>query len=297
MTVELAVLGAPFLDVTFEGLPRIPGVGEEVVAEDVHIAVGGTGMQAVAAARLGLTTALVAPLGTRGPGGLLRTMLEEEGVHLPAPNQDHPAPTTALLATPDGVAMTTALAHSEPAAHDVAAVTPASVLVSLGRLGLVPHGASIYAVTGALELDHVDERTLRRLAHARALILNATEAARLTGIGDPEDAARELAGRGPAAIVTLGAEGSVAWEGDNGYRTSAPRVDVVDATGAGDLFAAAYVWADVRGTTLEERIAWAALYAGLSVRAPTAFAGALDLMQLLTEGRERGLRPPRALSL
>jgi sugar/nucleoside kinase (ribokinase family) len=64
------------------------------------------------------------------------------------------------------------------------------------------------------------------------------------------------------------------------------QVEVVDTTGAGDLFTAAYVWADLEGTPFEERLRLATAYATLSVRAQTARAGATDRNEL-TEFLER----------
>ena len=69
-------------------------------------------------------------------------------------------------------------------------------------------------------------------------------------------------------------------------------VDVVDTTGAGDLFAAAYVWADHWGASLEQRLRWSVLYASLSVRVATAVAGAVTLRALLEEGVQHGLTSP-----
>lgn len=57
-------------------------------------------MQALGAARLGLATALVAPIGRSGGAGLLRGFLESEGVEIAAgaPDTSEPeVPTTALL--------------------------------------------------------------------------------------------------------------------------------------------------------------------------------------------------------
>ena len=60
----------------------------------------------------------------------------------------------------------------------------------------------------------------------------------------------------------------------------------------GDLFAAAYVWADHWGAALEQRLRWSVLYASLSVRVATAVAGAVTLRALLEEGAGHGLTSP-----
>jgi len=52
------------------------------------------------------------------------------------------------------------------------------------------------------------------------------------------------------------------------------------------------VWAVLRGLALPDALAWACLFAGLSVSVPTALAGARRLDELLEEGRRRGLSPP-----
>ena len=64
---------------------------------------------------------------------------------------------------------------------------------------------------------------------------------------------------------------------------------VIDTTGAGDLFAAAFAWADLSGAEPELSLAWANLYAGLSVSAHTGIGGALTRDRLLEEGQKRGL--------
>jgi ribokinase len=297
---DVAVVGAPFLDVTFEGLPRLPRIGEELTADALHIAPGGTGMQSIAAARLGLKTALVAPIGERGAAAIVRSALLSEGVHIrpetPGASADG-LPTTALLATPQGVAMATVLGRQEPATEALAEVETRAVVLSLGRLDLAPPGGDLYVVTGGLELENLQEEVLEKLGRARALIVNADEAAALTGRRDPQEAALDLCRHLPIATVTMSAEGAVEAVGGTAITSNAPSVEVVDATGAGDLFAAAYLWADLHKSSPSDRLAWASLYAGLSVREPTAFAGALRLGELLVEGAARGLRRPPALEV
>jgi len=69
-------------------------------------------------------------------------------------------------------------------------------------------------------------------------------------------------------------------------------VAAVDTTGAGDLFTAAYVWADLAGAPLLHRLQWAVLYAALSVGVPTAVAGAGTLAALVAAAAELDLTTP-----
>lgn len=89
------------------------------------------------------------------------------------------------------------------------------------------------------------------------LIANADEAHALAGYGDPGERAAKLAyGIGGAAVVKLGAHGAL-WAGPEGLvHMPVEPVHVVDATGAGDAFAAGLLaaWsagADVRAALNE----------------------------------------------
>jgi sugar/nucleoside kinase (ribokinase family) len=288
---DLAVVGSPFLDLTFVGLPKLPGPGEEAVAGELRVGPGGTGMQAVGAARLGLSVALVAPMGHDPAGEVLRSMLAAEGVEWIG-RRNGATPTTAILSTPRGTAMATAFGQNEPTAVDVAAVDARAVVLSLGRLPLRPPNAAVYATTGGIELDAGVRTENVSFDGVRALILNEGEACRLSGANDAASAAKKLAERVECVVVTLGAEGALAIENGREVGAPAPNIGAADTTGAGDLFVAAYAWADLAGLDAETRIAWAALYAGLSVRAPTAFDGAVRLDEFVAEGERRGLALP-----
>ena len=81
----------------------------------------------------------------------------------------------------------------------------------------------------------------------------------------------------PRRWSTQAAEGAMACS--NGKTTIAPGEPVerpADTTGAGDVLAAAYIWADLRGAEPEHRLHWAVLYAGLAVKTPTGVGGAVD---------------------
>ena len=64
------------------------------------------------------------------------------------------------------------------------------------------------------------------------------------------------------------------------------------------MFAAAYVWADLAGSPLAERLALACLYATLSLRAPSVLRGALSLRELVRAAESHGVpMPPAARGL
>jgi ribokinase len=124
------------------------------------------------------------------------------------------------------------------------------------------------------------------------VFVNADEALRLTGRARLGDAANVLAEWADVAVVTRGADGALACTSDSLVEVPGVSVDVVDTTGAGDLFAAAWVWGEANGLDIEDRLRWAVLYASLSVRVPTGAAGAVTVDVLLAEGARRGLPAP-----
>jgi sugar/nucleoside kinase (ribokinase family) len=98
---------------------------------------------------------------------------------------------------------------------------------------------------------------------------NAEEALRFAGRddGDVEAAAAALASGGALVVVTLGAGGALAHDGDAVVRAAAPDVEVVDTTGAGDTFAAGFLSARLSGAALTEALAFACACGARSVGA------------------------------
>jgi hypothetical protein len=143
---------------------------------------------------------------------------------------------------------------------------PRAIVVDLPSVPALPPLPMVYGVVGDPEVRALSGNLPRSLGSLRALILNDREARGLGGTADREEAGRRLAALGTTVIVTCGREGAFATEADGRVVwTGAPAVDVDDPTGAGDLFTAAYVWADLHGRSLEERMALASTYASLSL--------------------------------
>jgi sugar/nucleoside kinase (ribokinase family) len=140
------------------------------------------------------------------------------------------------------------------------------VVVDLPSIGLLPPLPIVYAVVGDPEVTVLAGNLPRSLGGVRALILNDREARGMTGVGDTDGAAAHLARLGATVVVTCGRSGALATEPHGRVvRVEAPIVEVDDPTGAGDLFTAAYVWADLAGRSLEDRLALASAYASLSL--------------------------------
>jgi sugar/nucleoside kinase (ribokinase family) len=97
------------------------------------------------------------------------------------------------------------------------------------------------------------------------LFANEHEVLQLTGRTDLEASLAELQAKVPTLVVTRGPYGAIAIE--NGMRTSIPAApvnEVVDTTGAGDLFAAGFLAARCKGASLE-RCLWTGAIAAAEV--------------------------------
>lgn len=288
--VDLVCGDAAFVDLTFLGLDALPAPGEERHARELLRSPGGAATVAIGAARLGLSAALAHPLGADAEGDFVRGVLAQEGVRVNDRQVERTA-VTAVMPYAGERAMATFDPEPELRAHDVAQFCPRAVVLSLPRVACAPADAWLYATAGDAEARA--GALPERLAGARALVVNAREAGLLTGLAEPEAAARALAERVPRVVVTLGAGGALSAAGEEVARVDGVAVEpVADTTGAGDLFTAAYVWSDLAGGSPEDSLRWACLAAALSVRVPTAVAGAQTLEELAAAGADRGLAVP-----
>ena len=291
MSVDVACAELAFLDLTFEGLEALPCPGEERRATALHRSPGGGAITAVGAVRLGLSAAVVSPLGDDAEGELLRGLLAAEGVRCEGRTIARTA-VTAVLPSDGERAMATFDHGEEVTAAELAAADARAVVVSLPRLALAPPGTAVYATAGDAEAKAEGAARSAPLGAVRSLIVNEREAGLMTGAGSAEAAVRALAERTPCAVVTRGPDGAVAIEGGELVEVPGVPAEAVDTTGAGDLFTAAYVWADLHGAPLEQRLRWAVLYASLSVHVATAVAGAASRAELAAAAARHGLEMP-----
>jgi sugar/nucleoside kinase (ribokinase family) len=292
VNVDLAVLTPAFLDYTFVGLEALPGPGEERFAGDMLRSPGGGAITAIGARRLGLSTALVAPLGDDLAGRFVRRELDAEGVIIGEPRGSR-TPTTVVMPVGDERSMVTVDPGVRARAADLEPLSPRAVAATLEQIDIVPAGVCAFITCGDDDARAFAGRLPRvsRERRARALIVNRREASVLTGAPTVVEAAEQLTAVAEIAAVTLGPDGAVASYDGRSVKVDGCGELVIDTTGAGDLFAAALAWADLLGADPEVAIAWANLYAGLSVTAHTGTGGAVTRERLVEEGERRGLPP------
>jgi hypothetical protein len=152
----------------------------------------------------------------------------------------------------------------------LAGVSARAIVIDLPSVALLPAHPRVYAVVGDPEVTMLVGRVPPTLDGLRALILNEREVRGITGHEDVPEAAAQLAATGTTVVVTRGSRGATAVEPDgHTVDVGVPPADVRDATGAGDLFAAAYIWADLAGRPLEARLQRATTYASRSLERAT----------------------------
>ncbi len=272
MPPEIVVVGSANLDLVV-GVDHVPQVGETVLGGDLQEVPGGKGAnQAVAAARLGRSVAMVGRVGDDAAGDTLAAALADAGID-----------TSALLRTPgvpSGVALISVQADGDNAivvspganARLTAADVGAAAALALAPVVLaqteIPLEAVIEAsrsVEGTFVLNPApvppDGVPLELLDAVDVLIPNQTELALLVGHRGPvgADRAASLARQLPCAsvVVTLGADGALVVTGGDAHHVPAPVVQPVDTTAAGDAFCAAIADRLVAGGDLVAATEWA----------------------------------------
>ena len=271
---DVIVVGSVNADLVVRA-PRLPGPGETVTGGTFARHGGGKGAnQAVAAARLGARTALVAAVGGDDFGAEALRGLAAEGVDVDGVARLADVATgVALIVVDERAENQIAVASGANAALDGAFVAAALERLEGGvvLLSLEVGDAALLAGARGARLAVLNPAPAREVPAALLdagplLTPNAGEARDLTGEEDPRAAALALRERtGAPVVVTLGADGALLADGPGEpVRVPAPRVDAVDTTGAGDCLNGALAAELARGAALEAAVAFAVRAAALS---------------------------------
>jgi ribokinase len=289
--IDLVVVGGANFDYLVKG-PSLPRPGSTVQGDAFQESTGGKGAnQAVAAARLGAHPALIARVGSDQRGESIIGRLAEESVDATYVVRDADAPTGVALVMVDASGekqiLTAPGANGRLTQKDVANAaelfaTAKVVLLQLEvPLDTTEAAARLGRAAGArVVLDPAPAVPLGEdlLRDVHVIRPNASEAEVLTGIEvndrrSAQRAAENLMRRGVGAAC-VGAPGGnlLLWPGGDLWLPHLP-VDAVDATGAGDAFAAALAVEILLGRDLPSAARFANAAAALATTRVGAQAG------------------------
>jgi sugar/nucleoside kinase (ribokinase family) len=297
---DLVVIGDLNPDAIVAGAAIEPEFGQvEQLAEKGALALGGSGgIAASGAARLGLEVAFVGVVGDDAAGRFMLDELRERGVDTGWCRVDDELATglTVAISRGDDRAILTSpgtIAALRPDIVPVAEVARArhvhftSFYLHEGlREGVADLLARIRAAGATTSLDcGWDPRDAWNgglddvLAATDAFFPNAAEACRITSSDNPGEALERLAARVPAVAVKLGERGAIAARGSERAEAAPPAVTALDATGAGDSFAAGFLRGLLGGRPLPETLTLAVACGALSTRS----LGGVDAQPTLDE--------------
>jgi len=270
---DVLVIGSLNADLVVR-VARFPAPGETIQGGDLATLPGGKGAnQAVAAARQGVSVAMLGRVGNDNFGDLLLDNLKSNHVDTSLVRRDAAATGTAMIIVDQHGQNSIVLSPGANGKVSPADVEPASlpdvklVLFQLEiPLETVLRAAAAAKKNGVrIMLNPAPARALPEelIAGSDFLLPNETELNLLTGqpvkdVASAEGAARALLAKGAqTVIVTLGANGALLVTKDEAKHIPAFKVQVVDTTAAGDAFIGGFASALLRGDELEQAVRYA----------------------------------------
>ena len=282
------VIGSSNID-TMLYMKRFSSPGETVQAISKRVSCGGKGAnQAVAASRAGADVVFATALGDDAEGGMLERRLSEERMALSIvrkPGYTGQAFIEVDSRSENRIAVLGG-ANMRLSPEDVGRM--ADEIAGCGALVLqneIPSEANMAAMELASEsgtavvynpapFRPIDRRMLGMTDY---LVMNRTEFESMSGTDDLEAGSEALFSEGAGTvIVTLGKDGCFC-AGDRRMELPAPKVDAVDAVGAGDTFTGYLAASLSDGASLEDSVALAVRAASLACTKRGSMDGIPDI--------------------
>ncbi|MGD2146615.1 MAG: sugar kinase [Anaerolineae bacterium] len=301
----IVCLGIMVADVVGRPLRAVPEAGRLVLVDEMSLHTGGCAVNtATGLARLGLPVEVIGKVGTDPFGDFLLDRLDERGIGRSGVSRDEESGTsvTMVMVDPGGerrfVHYIGANARLTLEDVDFGLVESASILHVAGSLVLpgldgqptaeLLMGARAAGVTTFL--DTVWDDTGRWmdllgpcLPHVDYFVPSLAEARALTGLTDPQAVAGALLDRGVVNVgLKMGADGCLVMTSrGESLRAPAFQIKPVDATGAGDAFAAGFIAGVWHGWSLDETARLANAVGALCVTGLGATGGVRSLRETL----------------
>ena len=281
---KVVVIGDIFADMLTQ-LIGYPCCGDSTYGSPLIRKSGGTGGNIAAGLGvLGADVSVICRLGDDEVGHFLREDLANDHVDAGGVPMDpaYPSGQVIIAVTPDGErtiwVLATGSAYEQLTPEDMDylnRVQPQSIFVSGSMMGIHPAQESILAALPAWKnrakiyfdpnLRYPSDAVPREVLHAMQTLSRLSDVV-LAGRSEME-ALQLHPCPGQTFIVKDGKEGSCLLDLQETpvYLQKATEHRAVDATGAGDAYGAAYVYADMHGASVEEAMRFAAVASGISV--------------------------------
>ena len=279
---DVVCVGIAVQDVIFP-LEHLPdGPGKNHTASRVEVGGGVAANAAVAVSKLGGKSRLVSALGDDLAGKQILDDLQAANVDTSGvvEMQGSVSPLSAVIVDSAGERMIvnhtdpTLFADAPTPRHD--AFTSASAVLCDVRWPRAAEEALSWAasssVPGILDLDVGNRETERLIELASHIVFSADALEAAAGTQDPEAGLQAMTGRTEALLaVTIGDAGTVWLDEGRIRRTPSFDVDVVDTTGAGDVYHGAFALALAEGVDhIEDAVRFASAAAAITC---TTFGG------------------------
>ena len=262
--------------------------GETISSDALHIFPGGKGLnQSVALGRAGVTVSHAGAVGK--DGAFLLELLKESCVNIKYIQVLEGVQTGTAIIQNDKSGDNCIILYSganhqitkEQIANTISDFEKGDFLVlqnEINGMESIMRVAEEKGLKIVLNPSPMNEKILELpLQYVDYFVLNEVEAAQILGLDnisekDGEKFVRELHDAYPRAkiVLTLGAEGSIYFDGEKLYRQRAYKTEVVDTTAAGDTFSGFFIAGILRGDTLEQAMDTAARAAGIAISRPGA---------------------------
>lgn len=269
---RVLVLGAAAVD-TVVRVPAFPKTDDIVFPEEVLRVPGGSAANvAVALARLGTNVSFLGTVGLDADGETIRAAFLSEHVDASAlfslPNGRTAGAFIAVNAKGErvmyslgGDAVYTSVNQLDGVSFACDALYIAEAFTEIGLEAAKrakAHGAKVFFAPGGVMCGFGLDELLPLIKEADTVLLSEPELETLTGKTEAQPGADALFASGAKAIMlTQGSRGASLFLSGRVVSTPAANATVVDTTGAGDAFAGAYLFAELRGDAPEARLAFA----------------------------------------
>lgn len=299
---DILTFGDPCVDLIINGKDVVPEFGQkEKLVDDYSLEMGGSCLIfACQAAKLGLKTVVVGKLGKDGFGKVIKSTLKEAGVntvHIKERETLKTGLSTILNTVNDRAILTYNGTIDEVRREDIDDdLLKSTRHLHIGSYFLMKRiqpyypeiirmvkeaGATVSLDTNWDPEESWDSGLRNILPHIDIIFPNDNEVKGITGEEDIHKGIKQLRESVPIVVVKKGKDGAQAFKDDRAY--TAPAIDVprVDTIGAGDSFAAGFLYGFLSGKPIADCLKIGNICGSFNIRCAGGTKGQPKLEEML----------------